>query len=80
MGAHDKMNNDINNAQGHLRIPYDLRRPSLAKIARRLYNPGGPMFSPKVFGVGWTLNFAHPGSRWLLGAAVLAAVVAGCIS
>ena len=74
------MNTNTNDVQGHFRIPYDLRAPTLAKITRRLYNPGGPMFSPKVFGIGWTLNFAHPGSRWLLGVTIVAATVACCIS
>jgi len=57
-------------------IPYDFRRPTVAKAARRMYRPGGAMLAPKVFGVGWTLNFAHPGSRWLLATVALCAVVA----
>ena len=48
-----------------LGIPYDWRIPTLAKIASRIANPRAGMFSPKVFGWGWTLNLAHPGS-WLL--------------
>ncbi len=39
------------------------------------YNPDDPAFwVPKRFGVGWTLNFAHPGS-WVVIAVILLAVV-----
>lgn len=57
-------------------IPYDFRRPTVAKAARRMYRPGGTMWAPRVFGLGWTLNVAHPGSWWLVGIAALTAVVA----
>jgi len=57
-------------------LPYDFRIPSLAKIIKRVYRRGGPMLVPKVFGAGWTLNFAHPGSKWLLGVALLGALCA----
>ncbi|MFP6685121.1 MAG: DUF5808 domain-containing protein [Polyangiaceae bacterium] len=72
------MSHNSYDIQGYLFgvIPYDFRRLSWAKAARRMYRPGGSMLAPKVFGVGWTLNFAHPGSRWLLAAAALCAVVA----
>jgi len=50
-----------------LGIPYDWRWPTIRKIKGRIWNPGGPMFPPKVFGWGWTLNLAHPGSWALIG-------------
>jgi len=57
-------------------MPYDFRWPTWAKIARRIYQPGGPMLVPKVWGAGWTLNVAHPGARWMLGALFIALTVA----
>ena len=56
-----------------LGMPYEFRRPNMARVQERLWNPGGPLFPPKVWGVGWSLNFAHPGA-WILVAAVTAAV------
>ncbi len=39
------------------------------------YNPEDPAFwVPKRFGVGWTLNFAHPGSWVMIGVVLLAVV------
>jgi len=35
------------------------------------------MLVPKVFGLGWSVNFAHPGTWALLGAAVLAVLLVG---
>lgn len=58
-----------------LGMPYDWRRPTARKLRSRLWNPGGPLFSPKVFGWGYTLNLAHPGSWALLLAVVLLVVV-----
>ena len=60
-----------------LGMPYDFRRPTLAVIRERLWNPGGPMLPPKVWGVGWTLNFAHPGTWALLVAIPVIATIAG---
>jgi Family of unknown function (DUF5808) len=38
-------------------VPYDLRRPTLARIRERMWNPeSGHLISPRAFGVGWTLN------------------------
>jgi len=37
-------------------IPYDFRRPTLDRAKQRLWNSEGPLVSPQVFGVGWTLN------------------------
>ena len=60
-----------------LGMPYDFRRPTMDVIRTRMWNPGGPMMPPKVFGVGWTLNFAHPGSWALLAVIPVLAMVAG---
>lgn len=63
-------------AQGRwLGIPYDWRLPTVERIKARVWNRGGTMFSPKVFGWGWTLNIAHPGARLLLGGLLLAALL-----
>ena len=56
-----------------LGIPYDWRIPGWAKVRARWWCPAGPMLVPKVFGWGWDLNLAHPGSWALL---VLIALVA----
>lgn len=59
--------------QGYcLGVPYDFGAVSGAKLKARIWNPGGSMLSPHVWGWGYTLNFAHPGS-WAVG--VLAASV-----
>jgi len=46
-------------------MPYDLRRPTGAKLAERWWNGRDPrLFTPKVFGWGYDLNaywLAHPG-------------------
>lgn len=63
-----------------LGIPYDWRWPTLRRIKDRLFNPGGTMFSPKVFGWGWTLNLAHPGSWLLLGGLLSVGLVAIIVS
>ena len=57
-----------------LGIPYDWRLPTLKKIGGRLWNPGGPMLSPKSFGWGWTVNLAHAGS-WAFFAGLFLLVV-----
>lgn len=39
-------------------VPYDLRRPTLARMKERLWNPGDErVVVPRVFGAGWTFNF-----------------------
>lgn len=60
-----------------LGMPYDWRRPTLDRIRRRYFNRGGPMFTPKVFGLGWSVNLAHPGTWALLGAVVTLAWLVG---
>ena len=38
-------------------VPYDLRMPSAARFRERMWNPESDhLFSPRAFGVGWTLN------------------------
>ena len=47
-------------------VPYDLRRPTLARARERLWNPADPrIFVPTVFGVGWTVNFGRLLKRWV---------------
>jgi hypothetical protein len=38
-------------------VPYDLRRPTPARLRERLWAPDDTrLFTPQPFGVGWTLN------------------------
>ena len=38
-------------------VPYDLRMPTVARIKERMWNPDDAhVISPRVFGVGWTVN------------------------
>jgi hypothetical protein len=38
-------------------VPYDLRRPTLARFRERMWNPEAEhLLSPRAFGVGWTVN------------------------
>jgi hypothetical protein len=38
-------------------VPYDFRFPTLARVRERLWNPeADSVVSPRVFGVGWTVN------------------------
>ena len=50
-----------------LRMPYDWRRPTRARIRERLWNPDDPrVFTPKSYGWGWSINFhrlLHPRRR-----------------
>ncbi|RJP26900.1 MAG: hypothetical protein C4536_14950 [Actinobacteria bacterium] len=42
-----------------LGVPYDLRLPTPARIRERMWNPDDPrIVTPRVFGAGWTINFA----------------------
>lgn len=41
-----------------LGVPYDITKPTVSKLANRLWNPTDPrIFVPRVFGVGWDINF-----------------------
>ena len=43
-----------------LGIPYDFRAPTFARIRDSMWNPNDPrLFTPRPFGVGWTVNFAR---------------------
>ena len=47
-----------------LGIPYDWRRPTVARLRERVWNPDDPrVFTPKTFGWGWDINF---GRLWRL--------------
>jgi hypothetical protein len=42
-----------------LGVPYDLRLPTAERVASRWWNPLDPrVFTPRLFGIGWTINFA----------------------
>jgi len=61
------MTHPTNDIQGRfLRIHYDWRMPTLARNNDRMWLPGGPIFRPKVWGWGWTLNMANPGTWAML--------------
>ena len=48
----------------YLGVPYDWRWPSVAVIRERFWNPDDPrIFTPKVFGWGWSVNLAALFSR-----------------
>jgi uncharacterized protein DUF5808 len=41
------------------KVPYDLRVPSLARLATTMWNPHEQrLVVPTAIGVGWTINFA----------------------
>ncbi|MDY6793824.1 MAG: DUF5808 domain-containing protein [Actinomycetota bacterium] len=61
-----------------LGIPYDFRSPTLSRLRERLWNPDDSrIFTPRFYGVGWSLNFATlkerstPGFVVAVGAALL---------
>jgi NhaP-type Na+/H+ or K+/H+ antiporter len=42
-----------------LGVPYDFRFPTPARIKERMWNLDDPrVITPRVFGAGWTINFA----------------------
>lgn len=42
-----------------LGVPYDFRFPTPARIKERMWNPEDPrVITPRVYGAGWTINFA----------------------
>ena len=48
------------------RIPYDLRRPTLARVRQRLWTPSDRrIVVPTVFGVGWTINAGRLLEPWV---------------
>lgn len=41
-------------------VPYDFRPPTLARLRSRFWNRRTDrVFTPHVFGVGWSVNFAR---------------------
>lgn len=47
-----------------LRVPYDFRKPTLARIQERWWNPDDKrIFTPHVFGWGYAINFYQLFSR-----------------
>lgn len=38
-------------------VPYDFRMPTVTRVRDTYWNPDGPVFTSKVFGVGWAPNF-----------------------
>jgi hypothetical protein len=42
------------------RVPYDFRKPTLARFKSRWWNPRDRrLFTPRTFGVGWDVNLAR---------------------
>jgi len=40
-----------------LNVPYDFRFPTIERIKQRWWNPEDPrLLTPRVFGVGWSIN------------------------
>lgn len=57
-------------------IPYDFRTPTWKRARQRMWNEKDRrVFTPKSWGVGWTLNFRNPRS-WIVVAAIVVYVVA----
>ena len=45
-------------------VPFDFRFPTVARAKQRLWNPRDHrIFTPSVFGVGWSVNFHEAGRR-----------------
>lgn len=45
-------------------VPYDLRPPTVERVRERMWAPDDPtVFTPHVFGVGWSLNLGHLARR-----------------
>jgi Family of unknown function (DUF5808) len=43
-----------------LGVPYDWRRPTVARVKSRMWNHDDPrLFTPKSFGWGWDVNLAR---------------------
>ena len=47
-----------------LGTPYDWRRPTMARIKQRVWNPNDRhLFTPKSFGWGWDINLFELAAR-----------------
>ena len=40
-------------------VPYDFRLPTVDRMRSSWWDPNGPLLTPQVMGVGWTLNFGR---------------------
>lgn len=41
-------------------VPYDFRIPTVGQLRDAYWNPDSEvLFSSRVFGIGWAINFAH---------------------
>ena len=40
-------------------VPYDFRVPTVDRVKQRLWNPEGRVIGPRIFGVGWTVNWGR---------------------
>jgi uncharacterized protein DUF5808 len=49
-------------------VPYDFRFPTLRRFRDAYWNPNDPrLFTDRVVGIGWAVNFAHLVPRLLEG-------------
>ncbi len=39
-------------------VPYDFRKPTVERAKETYWNPTGSIMSPRMWGVGWSPNFA----------------------
>ncbi len=55
-----KPSEDVAQPAGHvLGMPYDIKAPTPENLRTRIWNPEDPrIFTPKLVGLGWTINFA----------------------
>lgn len=47
-------------------VPYDWRRPTVARVKQAGWNPEAPLFTPKSYGWGYAINWyrvVHPFKR-----------------
>ena len=59
LGPHGDADRDELEPQGRvLGMPYDFRGASVDRVSARMWNPSDPrVFTPRLFGLGWTINF-----------------------
>ena len=65
-----------------LGIPYDFRLPTLSRVKEKLWNEDDPrIFTPHLFGVGWSINYAALKKRSKVGFVLaLAATAVVCLN
>ena len=50
---------------GYYNVPFEFRIPTIERAKKRVWNPSDRrLFTPNIFGVGWTLNL-HEAARRL---------------